>query len=404
MANSCIQKVNKGDIYIFETGSLSVKTPVRVIGGEFKKLNIEIPEGKKLPVEFLEDGEFLATGVFEKLQASTIPSNWDEVVERIKKGSVVVVLGAMDTGKTFFSTYISNRLILKSIKPSIIDLDLGQSDIGPPGTIGVKVLNECVIFLGGDFDFLYFVGAHSPGGHISTTLVGAYKAKSFAVKNSDAVIIDTPGWITGDGGRLIRTLEIELLEPDLIIALQRQDELEHILKIFDSRKIIRLTVSKKAQDTSPEVRKNLREAVSKKYFENSRLVELNLKDIVFERAYIFTGKKIGCDIKGVLHIEKLPQYEGVYAVCESMDVFGELKKLYGNVKGFVSGYEKNVYVGLCDEYECIGCGVIDSIDFKNNVIRIHTPLKQKNIKRIQIGSLRYTPDGFEAGFVDYGVI
>ncbi|MEW6040076.1 MAG: Clp1/GlmU family protein, partial [Elusimicrobiota bacterium] len=205
-----------------------------VIGKELEKgERLSIPAGKTIPVEVEKGAEvsFESSDLsrIQKLPERTIPGQWDKLVDRVakEKAGTVLVLGEVDTGKTFFSTYIANRLIYKGVKVSVLDLDVGQSDIGPPGTLGLALLEKPQVFLTGiEPKEIYYVGSHSPGLHFLPTVVGFHKLTRRALSLSDVVIIDTPGWVQGDGGRALRRAEIELLTPDIIVLMQRTDELE----------------------------------------------------------------------------------------------------------------------------------------------------------------------------------
>ena len=116
------------------------------------------------------------------------------------------MLGEVDTGKTFFSTYLANRLLEKVGKTAILDCDTGQSDIGCPGTFGMLVLKKPAIFLTEiNPTYMYLLGAHSPGLHFVPALTGLVDMLKKAEKDADALIIDTTGWVQGDGGRAIKS-------------------------------------------------------------------------------------------------------------------------------------------------------------------------------------------------------
>jgi len=410
----------------FEKGIflISGDAKITVFSGEVyligKKLEVNeqiyIPCGKRIPLEVISDSEIdikiSSEDQIQKLPERTIPPEWDKVTEKIEKEKIrtVLVLGEVDTGKTFFSTYLANRLISLNKKVSVIDLDAGQSDIGPPGTLGLAVLDKPQVFLSEvEPTAIYFLGSHSPGLHFLPSLVGFYKLVKKGLSLSDVVIVDTPGWVQGDGGRALRRSEIELIEPDLVILMQRKNELEHLVKNYPSRKILRLVVSKKASPTSPEERKKLRELLSKKYFRDAKEIEIEFDKIATDRCYLLTGEKI--EIPEFLWAEKLSGWEGILVVSEKELKDNEIlelkKKLAVNrIKNIVSGEEIGIEVALCDENsEVISLAVIKKIDYKNKKFILHSPIKKEDISRvriIQFGSLRLTLTGEEAGFVEPG--
>ena len=412
-------KLKKGDIYLFKGPCL-----LRVNGGKFEAVGktlenreeVKIPRGKSIPVETLIDGElvldFEEGGEREHLSQRTIPDSWDELVEQLskKRASIILILGQTDTGKTFFSSYLANRLLTHGLKVGILDCDTGQSDIGPPGTIGLAVLERQIVFPGEiEPTALYFTGSNSPAFHFMPSLVGLKRLVDRGLTLADILIIDTPGWVHGEKARALHRSEIEMLSPDVIILLQRNDELEHLVKSYPPEKIVRIPVTKGPSPRNHEERKGLRETMYKKYLKQADYLELDLDEIQTDRAYFKTGKEIKLECIQYLWAERLSGLEGLLLVTErplSEEESIMVKREVGiyNLKNILAGNEKNILVGLLDSTgEVLGIGIIDRIDYKARKIGIFSPVKEKEkIRTIQFGSLRLTPEGTEAGFVEPG--
>lgn len=131
---------------------------------------IVIREGKRIPFEVRKKASFdLMLGEdasVEETDGSTIPQSWESASKEIlshKKPVKVMVMGDVDSGKTSFCTYLLNLALKKGWKTAIIDGDLGQSDIGPPSTIG---FSHVTAPLKDPFEIeaenAYFVGLTSP--------------------------------------------------------------------------------------------------------------------------------------------------------------------------------------------------------------------------------------------------
>lgn len=412
-------KLEKGSVWLL-SGHCQMRVAsgaVEVIGSRMaKEKELVVPAGKRIPVETLEDADleliFGEGGKIDRLPGRTIPDFWDDVVKKVagSKAKTVLVLGEMDTGKTFFSTYLANRLLQTGRRISVLDADTGQSDIGPPGTLGLAVLAAPVVFLG-DLTptAVYFTGAHSPGLHFLSSLVGVGRLRDRALSLSDLVIIDTPGWVQGDGGRALRRAEMDLLSPDFVILMQRQSELEHLVKPLPPENVIRVTVSKKASATSPAERKGLREILSQKYFREARPMKLSFKDIATDRCYLLSGQEIKLKEADVLWAERLSGYEGILAVTErplSQEAISKIKNEHflNSVRNILTGQELGLEAALLSkEGDVLGLAIVKSIDYRERQFNLHTPvLDKKTVKVIQFGSLRLTLDGREAGFVEPG--
>jgi polynucleotide 5'-hydroxyl-kinase GRC3/NOL9 len=412
-------KFNKAEIYLFKGPCL-----LKINKGKFETVGkilenpdeVKIPGGKSIPVESLVNGEMMLEfeegGEREQLSGRTIPDSWDKLAERLSKqrARIILILGETDTGKTFFSTYLANRLLGYGLKVGILDSDTGQSDIGPPGTIGLAVLERQVVFPSEvEPTALYFTGSNSPAFHFLPSLVGLRKLVDRGVTLADILIIDTPGWVQGERARTLHRSEIEMLNPDVIILLQRSDELEHLVKNYAQEKIVRLPVEKGPSPRNNEQRKGLREMMYKKYFQEAGYIELDLDEVQTDRAYFKTGKEIKLQDIQYLWAERLSGWEGVLVVTEeplSEEKANIVKREAGvsNLKNIIAGNEKNLMVGLLDYMgEVLGIGIIDKIDYKARRIRIFTPIRDREkIRTIQFGSLRLTPQGTEAGFVEPG--
>jgi len=412
-------QLKRGDIYLFKGHCLLKinKGKFEIVGKVLENPDeVKIPKGKSIPVETLEDGELMLDfeegGEREHLSERTVPDSWDKLAQQLSKHRerITLILGETDTGKTFFSTYLANRLLNYGLKVGILDCDTGQSDIGPPGTIGLAVLDRQIVFPSEvEPTALYFTGSNSPAFHFLPSLVGLKRLVDCGLTLADILIIDTPGWVQGERARALHRSEIEMLSPDVIILLQRGEELEHLVKNYPREKIVRLPVEKGPSPRNHEERKGLRETMYKKYFKQAGYVELDLDEVQTDRAYFKTGKEIKLEDIQYLWAERLSGWEGVLVVTEeplSEEESIIVKREVGvsNLKNIISGNEKNLMVGLLDSMgEVLGIGIIDRIDYKGRKIKIFTPVKEKEkIRTIQFGSLRLTPEGSEAGFVEPG--
>jgi polynucleotide 5'-hydroxyl-kinase GRC3/NOL9 len=384
----------------------------RVSAGE----NIAVPVGKKIPLLGLEDSEVeidARADAVAKMEASSIPAEWDHLADTIAaekvKGSLykVLVLGEVDTGKTFFSTYLANRLLAKVGKTAILDCDSGQSDIGCPGTFGMLVLKKPAIFLTElEPTHMYFLGAHSPGLHFVPALTGLGEMLRKAEQDADALIIDTTGWVQGDGGRAIKKAKLDMAQPDKVILMQRGNELEHLVKHLPASKIVRLPVSKKASSTSQMDRKELRELVSRRYFASSKVFEIPFKQVYTDRSYFLTGTKI--ELEGTLYAERLSAWEGTL-IFTSGPLIPEMMKNWpkdlGMQRLFIAGQEKGLMVALLDENQnMLAIARLEEFDFLRDNFRIRSNFRGdlNKIKGIQFGSLKISEAGNEAGFIEPG--
>ena len=218
------------------------------------------------------------------------------LLEIVRQARVIVLLGDKDTGKSTLARILANELYRQGRMVGILDADVGQSDVGPPTTIGFGcVTQEIEQFQDVVVQQLYFVGALTPRGHILTAVLGARKMLDFALKyGCDHVIVNTTGFIRGLGGHLLKTRKLESLAPDLILCLQRQQECEHLLKAFapfDFPQILRLTPDPACRSRSMVERQKNRTQKLQQTFAAAQEIECALDQlIILDETAFFAGQ------------------------------------------------------------------------------------------------------------------
>jgi len=198
----------------------------------------------------------------------------------IKKG-LCLILGSTDTGKTTLIAALAKHPAKKNAV-GIVDADIGQSHIGPPATVGWSVVEKA------EFDFsqltcrgMSFVGDVSPTGHLLQLTEGIFQCAKLTSRASDIVIIDTPGFISGPAACALWWTVQRILQPDLILAVERNDDLKNIIDGLQhiNSKIERIQSPAEIPTKSPQQRQGYRREQFIKYFQNSQLYNIGLKDV-----------------------------------------------------------------------------------------------------------------------------
>ncbi|MFQ5736349.1 MAG: Clp1/GlmU family protein [Thermodesulfobacteriota bacterium] len=190
----------------------------------------------------------------------------------------VMVIGGPDTGKSTLARLISVELAARC-PTALVDLDMGQSSIGPPTTVA---WGRAAGPGPPPPEGFYFTGALSPPGSLLPSLAGACAVLDSALGVCGKAVIDTTGLVAGPVGLVLKQYKIELLAPDVIIALQRGSELEHILSSFsrlDRPSILRLNVPEGVRRRGAEERAEHRQQRFEEYFRGSMVVEVRLDDV-----------------------------------------------------------------------------------------------------------------------------
>lgn len=203
------------------------------------------------------------------------------MLRRAGQVGVTMVIGESDTGKTTLVTAIANSLVERRQRVAVIDADLGQSEIGPPTTIGLgRVRRRLGRLSEAEVMGLHFVGVTSPARHLLGVVVGTRRMLDRAqARRMQRVVIDTSGLVSGHLGRTLKHAKIDVTDPDLLICLERAGECEHIVSAYAGAKrpeVIRLPAAASTRSRSAEDRRRYREQRLEAYFASARRVTLNL--------------------------------------------------------------------------------------------------------------------------------
>lgn len=345
----------------------------------------------------------------------TPSSEWKPIIDTVlEHPGIIMLFGAIDTGKSSFARYLIEQGIERGLKIALVDADMGQSTLGPPGTIGMTVFsNKSEIRNPNSETNLHFVGATSPVSHLVTTLVGVKKLVEKAQKLGVAlVIVDTTGLVFGPAAVELKFRKIELVNPLYLIAFQRKDEIEHLLlpyRSIDNRKIFRLPVSDKVIPRNPETRRAYREQKYAEYFSTAKPIEINMNDMAFHRIWFNSGKKLNQN--GYAFLEKTLDTSVLYGEKVGKTIYlvvsGEydrseqyqLESRFGiaNIEIIDYALLQNLLVGFNDQNnETLSLGIIQDIDFQKRIIKLISPIEDiANIQLLEFGFVRIDQSGKE---------
>lgn len=401
---------------------------VTLMGGEVSALGFNLPLRKKVvvrknkavPFEAVENSTleiFLSgdAGIGE-VNGSTIPDSWKtmaEAVLKLPKPCTVLVLGDVDSGKNTFCLFLVNRSLAYGLKPAIIDADIGQSEVGPPTTIGLTVVSEPTLdFFSLSPEDVFFVGLTSPSGATRRVIDGLTHLKKFVSEASvQLTVVNTDGWIKEEAAAHYKIELIRALNPEAIVAIQNADELEPLLAAIEESKIFQVAPPLMTRKRDRETRKALREQSYKKFLEGATARSLPMSWVQFELTSF--GNDTSPFSNRLRELEEVLGYKISY--CEEnpqellvmVDDVGVLDM--ERVAKAEKSFEKTIRVireedlqglllGLLDDKrKFLGLGVINKIDCKNKVLKIVTPCRGR-ISIVQFGQVRIDKLGREIGY------
>ncbi len=208
-----------------------------------------------------------------------LPS-WKAFYEKFRKRrGILFTLGEGDSGKSSFVTWIAHRFVEEKIKFAIVDADIGQSHIGPPGTLGLsfpvapfRSLDELVP------EELKFVGSPNPTGHFLPCLVGTKQLVEKATQlGASAILVNTTGFVKGDAAFAFKLAKLQLIAPQVIAAFQRAKELTPYLdwlKQQEISKVFLFSVSPLVNTRGFQERTEFRKKQWKKWLKQGRTITI----------------------------------------------------------------------------------------------------------------------------------
>jgi polynucleotide 5'-hydroxyl-kinase GRC3/NOL9 len=348
---------------------------------------------------------------------------WEQALQTLAAQKArVMVLGARDVGKTTFAALLANRQLAHGIRTAIVDADVGQSEIGPPTTIGMGLVEVPVPTLHAVVPrAIYFVGSNTPRGRMLETVNGVRAMVAKAQEaGAESVIVDTTGFVTGAAARRLKCAKVEAVRPQFVVAIQRKDELEHILRPVERRnlRLIRLPVPESVMVKSPEMRQQRRVMRFFRYFQDARLHTFALSDIACEGTWFNTGTALEWNEihflqetlrSRVFWAERTTEH--LFVITDkvvderALVIVEETFRVAHVTTAGVHRFVKLLLGLLNAEGDCLAIGILERIDFVNRTITVRTPLRDASgVAILRFGGLNVRPDGKEIGVVKPGEI
>jgi len=325
-------------------------------------------------------------GGFEVLDIDTIPTEWRQVVKELDSWrGLIAVYGGVDSGKTSLATLIANNLVKLYGVSAYIDLDLGQSNICPPTTIGYVKLKRTVPDVSAlRMDCGEVVGYTSP-----TPLVEEHvkRAKKIVCKLRDegveAYVADLDGWVSGGQAIKHKLMLFKVLRPRLILSIGGlPSELRDLCENIGSD-VRELPPPPRIRKRELSARRRLRSMAYSRFLRNSALRRIPISWAMVE------------DLMGIKDVQEISSriMKLVSAYIEENDLIVDSKGLKALEEISKKGIGVLSYLyDLEDSFS--GIGLLMAFNPDKNYLKIYTPFKHQ-VKRIVIGSILLSSDGEE---------
>lgn len=340
-----------------------------------------------------------------------VPDSWEPALEAAREGGVLLLIGGVDSGKSTLAAILAAEAHQAGRKTAVVDADIGQASIGPPTCVSLGMV-EGEIRGCEDIPLaaLDFVGSPSPKGHLLQCATGAaVMAAAARAAGAETVVVDTTGLIAGSAGRGLKSAKVRLTGADVVIALQRDEEAEHLLAAYARRRrprVVRLACSRKVKPRTREERAARRQRRLAAYLAGGHTMEVSWEDLPLENTALGAGEPapghvrahaeemLGCE---VVHAEW--GGEGLFVVVSGRLDSSALRALGEGFEGRavaceVSALENRLAGLLGEQGETLGLGIVERVDFAARRLHIYTPLKEVSRARgVRMGAIQVARDG-----------
>lgn len=371
---------------------------------------------------------------FEARQTQTDTTEALQAIAALPEGSRILLIGGTDTGKTTFARGAINFLAgERAIAAALVDCDIGQSEIGPPGTIGIAVVRP------GDERLpvaslhslplldAAFVGATAPPGHLLAMLSGAVRMASVAERDLDGrgrVLIDTSGFIAGPAARALLHAMGQALDPALILGFARADELAPILDLFGHIAappvVAVIRPGQEAGRKTAAVRATRRTARLAHFLAGASPIAVPWDSVDLVNSPLGAGaplaphllKFIGNVLGSQCLYGERAADGALYAILERTPAktggLGALEEQFKtrHIAIVPRGHFQGLICGLAGpRREFLGIGLIQQVDTIRREFTVLTPVRRAEaVAQVTLGVVRARPDGREIGSIRPGSV
>lgn len=201
-------------------------------------------------------------------------SDVEKVYQRLLDNpGVVFLMGGLGTGKTTFAVELLGRARTAGISAALVDADIEQSTVGPPTTVGLKLIAGMEALTPETLrpaDQLGFVGSLNPREHL-LPLVTATAKLVWQARDADCdlIVVDTTGFVAGIYGQTLKFFKMDAVRPDHVVGFERGGELEALVGMaqrFTPAEVIEVPAVDQFTTRSAEERVAFRERQFAAYF------------------------------------------------------------------------------------------------------------------------------------------
>jgi polynucleotide 5'-hydroxyl-kinase GRC3/NOL9 len=392
---------------------------VRVLSGRVHVMGAEYGPGsrftvlraRRVVVKAIEDSdmEFILgpEGSVDEASGEDVVDEWESALSRLRLRGVVLVMGTMDVGKTTLTVVLANRAVREGLRVGVIDADPGQNDLGPPTTVSSALLE------GGYITHLrqlrplrsIFVKTTSVE-HVKDEVSSTVKRLVHDLESagSELIVINTDGWVSGEGAVDYKCSLVRDLRPNYVIVLRRGDEVDELIKRLSGENLLVLPALPTARVRSREDRRIHREMGYGKYLWPGRDLVIDLRRKPIVNLPLYRGVGLGEEMRRMLasllgaRVNYAEQFGRLVVAVGSFKGFHMRLMGWGSVAELPIEWERGILVSLEDEGNyLLTLGMLRRINYENGRAVLVIPRSFEAIEKVhhvRLGMIRLN-DKFE---------
>ncbi|KAG1687795.1 Polyribonucleotide 5'-hydroxyl-kinase Clp1 [Nymphon striatum] len=212
------------------------------------------------------------------------------------RGPIALVVGPVDVGKSTLCRILLNYAVRLDRRPIYVELDVGQGNIAVPGTMGAVVVERPADpedNFSQQAPLVYHFGHKSPGENLTLhnmlisrlAEVLVSKSESNRKTNMSGVVINTCGWVIGEGYHCLLHAA-QAFEVDVVIVIDQERLYNQLQKDLPS--FVKVTMVPKSGGVvvrAKQARAECRDSRVRSYFYGNKLplyphsIDLRFSDI-----------------------------------------------------------------------------------------------------------------------------
>jgi len=317
---------------------------------------------------------------------------WRRVAERVFEAHCrrIVVVGATDSGKSTLTMYILNEALSRGMKTAVVDEDVGQGDIAPPGCIGGKILEDQAFDLRDmKADFFGFVGATSPRG-VNRAVIGELRRVKNMVEDVgvDIYIVNTDGYVAYDGVDL-KTETIREVNPDVVICFEERGGGRRVYERLRNACECSIIPARCSEYSVKSLQDRVRRRMSqyRRFLSTRQRLLVNLRDV----SLTFLGRVYSSNLRSgeeAVIVKGGVEYNTLTVKADTSSWIGIIEGDVGVNVVFSVRALRGMFVGLGSDVGVAGFGLCGSLK-PNLDLEVYTDFRGE-VKSIYLSRIRLT--------------